>query len=152
MKKIWIFYFFSLLFSSQTNAQTLKRVTFSSGGSSTNELPCSFGEVFSGGNSQLTMGSQQNITNTAQPEPENIISVILKPNPSSGPVHLTLSGIPRNRGIVIVTDSKGQETLRQAFDQADFDLPTGYLDTGIYFVSLFDLRGKLLTNLSFIKI
>ena len=154
MKSIWIFCSCLLLFSGSANTQTLGRVTFSSGGSSTsNQLPASFGEVFVGGNNQMTMGSQQSSidSTSATAEPRYLFDVRISPNPAFGIIRVQLmQGVPV-QGFVRIASANGQLIHSQDFHTATFEYNAARLSAGTYFLTLFDQQGSLLKTLSFIK-
>lgn len=154
MKKFWIFYLLLLLFSSKANAQTLGRVTFSSGGTTlSNQLPASFGEVFVGGSGQMTMGSQQNSGSgtISAKAPNSLLAVNLFPNPTTGNLNVYLTDTPLSQGFVNVSASSGQIISTSTFQGTKFEINTMSLVQGVYYLTISNEQGTPIKTLSFVK-
>jgi hypothetical protein len=154
MKKNLILYLFSLLFGSQISAQTLGRVTFSSGGTSlSNQLPASFGEVFVGGSGQMTMGSQQNSGSgtISTKEIHSPLRVTLFPNPTTGTLNVYLTDTATSQGFVNVSASSGQIISTSTFQNTNFEINTMSLVQGVYFLTISNEQGSPIKTISFVK-
>lgn len=139
----------------ELNAQSLGRVTFSSGGSSlSNQLPASMGEVFVGGKGDgFTMGSQQNrddgVDNTSNRYLD--LKAVLYPNPTSDLLRVSFSKMPTYKGRAAIFSLLGQELKRQDFEGLDLEINTVSLPAGMYYLKLYSLDGMPLKTFPFIK-
>ena len=147
--------FTGLLFTfSKLDAQSLGRVTFSSGGSSlSNQLPASMGEVFVGGKGNLfTMGSQQNPDGIVSTEHRELdTSVKLFPNPTSGLLSVSLSESTFHKGKFTVFSMLGQNLYRQDFQGNSFEFNAADLQPGIYYLKLYSPDNLTLKTIPFVK-
>lgn len=142
------------LLASNAKTQSLGRVTFSSGGISVNQMPCSLGEVFSGGNERFTMGSQQSFnSNTILVEtPSSLIQARITPNPVKEKLSVELSNVSELKGWAIIYSAIGTMLSKQAFDTERFEIVTRTLKKGSYVLTLTNDSGIPFKSLPFIKL
>ncbi|HWY97935.1 MAG TPA: T9SS type A sorting domain-containing protein, partial [Bacteroidia bacterium] len=81
---------------------------------------------------QISTVSINNITN------DNAISIY--PNPSRGEFHISFSS---NALKLMVTDITGRVVYNEAPNKKQFDINLGFLEPGIYFISVTSLQGTL---------
>ena len=144
------------LLAPEGSGQSLGRVTFSSGGASVSQMPCSFGEVFSGGNGKVTMGSQQGdkpiMVSAVHTSPSATPDIKISPNPVGQTLTVEVSDLPTIKGCAIVTASSGALWIRQWFDTNKFEIATQMLPAGAYQITLASDAGTLLRTLTFFKL
>lgn len=141
------------LLAPESSGQSLGRVTFSSGGASVSQMSCSFGEVFSGGNGKVNMGSQQGpIVSVVHPSRSSIPDIKIFPNPVGETLTVEVSDLPAIKGWAIITASSGTLWVRQWFDTSKFEIATQMLPAGAYQITLANDAGTLLRTLTFVKL
>lgn len=143
------------LLAFEAKTQSLGRVTFSSGGGSVNQMPCSFGEVFSGGNGRFTMGSQQgqdSITIAVNTLSSSLIEVKIAPNPVKEILSVELPDFADITGWAIVFSVSGTMLSRQQFVTEQFEIVTRTLPKGSYLLTLINDSGTAFKSLPFIKL
>ena len=134
----------------------LGRVTFSSGGHSTNTVTTSVGEPFGGAHSTVTFGSQQNdsvsLYGVYVPKQQTVaVSFNLFPNPATETVNFTVTGNQNAAYATKVYDAIGRLYLAQSHvdRQATYDLSR--LPDGIYLFVAFDENNEKVYEQKFLK-
>jgi hypothetical protein len=154
-----VIYLIFMFFTFHLEAQTLGRLTFSSGGGSANsQLPCSFGEAFggtaTGGGITLTVGSQQGTI--AGPNAIHLIDadynkIVVFPVPSSDKISVEMRGKYQNNFQVRVTDISGRTLITKSRIQVHTDIELQDLSPGSYQISIYNPENKNIFNQTILK-
>jgi hypothetical protein len=166
MKKtrILIIALFLYGFGVAMQAQTLDRISLSSGGISSDTLNATLGEIFvfsvSSGGISLVAGSQSDNSNTggipsSVTQNETVQSAVLVyPNPVGDLLNLQINGLKSETIAFQVFDINGKVVLQQTISNTDktYKLKVTNLTAGNYFVNGYSATGEKIRNVKFIKL
>lgn len=159
MKKVFTLLIASLCYLTM-NAQTLGRVTFSSGGSSSYGMPVSIGEPFGSSNTNLRVGSQQNakvdttIVDTIigiTPISTEKNKVVIFPNPTEKNISVQVIGHLANDFSVQVVDMQGKRLVTQNHNSHQASISLADFPSGSYQVLINNPFGQNIFSQIIIK-
>jgi hypothetical protein len=162
--KILIIALFLLGFGVAMQAQTLDRISLSSGGISSDTLNATLGEIFvfsvSSGGISLDAGSQSDNSNTggipsSVTQNETVQSVVLVyPNPVGDLLNLQINGLKSETIAFQVFDISGKLVLQYNSVGANHihQLQVKQLPSGNYFIQGYTANGENIRKIKFIKL
>lgn len=141
MKHTFLIFIFSV-FATMGWGQTLGKIKFSSGGSSSNQMSSSLGDIFIPLNNILT-ATEENIVK---------LSAQVFPNPSDDKINIKVNNSnPASRYKVKIIDILGKELLSTEFYGLTHEVSISQLSNGAYCLILYNVSNQKIFNQLIIK-
>ena len=134
----------------------VSRVTFSSGGSSNNTKPSSFGEPFASAKGNVTLGSQQNsdyrnLSTVSVAQIPKLAVFEIYPNPAQSVLNISLTGNGMATYTAMIYDGMGRRCITKENIMHSTNIDVATLPNGIYLFIAFNTNNEKVFEHKFFK-